>query len=94
MKIDPGLKEDLKRYLKEKIKKESEKIKVVSAYKLSDQELTQVLKKFPELRGKDVITQVDSNLLAGVIIKYKSKVIDLSLKGRFEDLTSTVYELD
>lgn len=94
MKLDPHLKEDLKKYLREKMRAESEKARVISAYKLTVQDRSLIAKKFPILKNRDVIYEIDPELLAGVVIKLKSKIIDLSLKGRIKDLKNTLYELD
>lgn len=94
MKLDTSLKEDLRRFIRERMKKESEKIRVISAYKLNGHDKDLISKKFPLIKSRVVVYEIDPDLLAGVVIKYKSKIIDLSVKGRFKDLKNTLYELD
>ncbi|MBI5127761.1 F0F1 ATP synthase subunit delta [Candidatus Roizmanbacteria bacterium] len=94
MKIKPHLKEELKKYLSERVKKEEQKIKVFSAGKLNDDDKTLIKKKLKAFDWQDVDYFVDPSLLAGVVVKKGSKMIDLSLKGTLSNLKKIVYESD
>ncbi len=93
MKIKPHLKEELKKYLLEKERQESEKITIVSAHKLSNEEWEMIRNLYPQLKGKDVKNAIDQSLLAGVIIKRGSRIIDLSLRQKLKSLEEKGYEI-
>lgn len=92
MKINPNLKEELKKYLKEKIQKESEKVVITSPYKLSQEEKDIIISKFPELREVEIEERLDPSLLAGITIKRGSKILDLSLSAKVNGLEQQLYE--
>jgi F0F1-type ATP synthase delta subunit len=94
MKINPKLKQDLKSFLMDKIRKEQNRVLVKSAYVLDAGEKKVLEKKFSDLNWKDSIYQVDASVIAGVIIKVGSKTIDLSLTGSLSKLSNTLYEID
>jgi len=94
VKIKPHLKEELKKYLLEKVREEQEKVKVFSAYRLTEEEKNLIKNKVRDLDFKDVDYLVDTTLMAGVVIKKGSKFIDFSLKGELLNLKKIVYESD
>ncbi len=94
MKIKPHLKEELKKYFVEKVKKEEQKIKVFSAGKLNDDDKAQIKERLKAFDWQDVDYFIDESLLAGVVVKKGSKMIDLSLKGALSNLKKIVYESD
>jgi F0F1-type ATP synthase delta subunit len=94
MKINPKLKQDLKSFLMEKIQKEQNRVLVLSADKLDMSERKLLEKKFSDLNWKDSVYQIDKSVIAGVIIKVGSKIIDLSLTGSLSKLSNTLYEID
>lgn len=94
MKINPKLKHDLKSFLMEKIHKEQNRVLVLSADKLDMSERKLLEKKFSDLNWKDSVYQIDKSVIAGIIIKVGSKIIDLSLTGSLSKLSNTLYEID
>lgn len=94
MKIKSYLKEELKKYLIDKIRNEEQKIKVFSAHFLSDEEKAVIKNKIKTFDWIDVDYKIDKSLIAGVVIKKGSQIIDLSLKGTLENLKKLVYESD
>ncbi len=93
MKFSPQLKQDLINYIKDRQKgKVKPKVTVVSPYKLSDDELKTLKRKVELLNEADISVEVDQNIMAGVIIKYGSQVIDLSLKSELLKLEQMLYE--
>jgi ATP synthase F1 delta subunit len=94
MKINPKLKDDLKNFLIERIKKEHDRVNVFSADSLTDDEKKALEKKFIDLNWKEADYKIDKSVIAGVIIKVGSKVIDLSLSGSLSKLSNTLYEID
>lgn len=95
MKINPKLKQDLKSFLLERIQKEQNRVTVISADNLSSEE-KKVLsgKKFTDLNWNQAVYQIDKSIIAGIIIKVGSKIIDLSLMGSLSKLSNTLYEID
>ena len=94
MKINTKLKEDLKSFLMEKIQKEQNRVFVLSADHLEDEEKKALEKKFSDLNWTDAAYQIDKSVIAGIIIKVGSKIIDLSLTGSLSKLSNTLYEID
>ena len=93
MKIDPIIAQELKRLFKKKIDNSSAGVIIVSAYELSVEEkqiLASWFEKFSQNINIDY--RVEQNILAGIIIKIQSTIIDLSLKGRLENLKHDLYE--
>ncbi|OGK17611.1 hypothetical protein A2866_04165 [Candidatus Roizmanbacteria bacterium RIFCSPHIGHO2_01_FULL_39_8] len=91
MKIDPTIKEDLKEYFKDRMRLVKEKVIITSAYELSDQEKKTIISSLGLPNGK-IEYKVDTRLVAGVIITYGSKIIDVSLKGQLQNFKHILYE--
>ena len=74
--------------------RESEKIKnmqrveIISAVEVEDEEKEKLSQKLSEKLNKEVILNynLDESLLGGFVVKIEDKVIDLSLKNKFENL--------
>lgn len=94
MKIKPHLKDELKKYFIERVKNEGKKINVFSPYILSVEEKELIKKKIDNLDWHDVEYHVDESLMAGIVIKKGSQIINLSLKGTLANLKKIVYESD
>lgn len=93
MKIDPALKEDLKLYLEQKIADKGHKVILVSAYKLLPDEIQSIRNKFPVLKNAELTEVVDPHILGGFIIRFGSKMIDLSIKSELQKLQQRIYEI-
>lgn len=65
---------------------------IVSAYQLSDDELKAIVDKFDELKGKEVANAVEPDLVGGFIIKFGSKLIDLSIASQLQSVKQKLYE--
>lgn len=84
MKIDPAIFDDLR----------TGKLVVFSAYALSSSEkeiLLTILKKLGK-KSYEVEYQIVKSILAGVVLKIGSTLIDLSLLGQLENLKQELYE--
>ena len=74
--------------------KESEKIKnmqrveVISAVDIDEEEKEKLINKLTEKLNKKVLLNynLDESILGGLVVKVEDKVIDLSLKAKFENL--------
>lgn len=93
MKIDPNLKEDLKHYIQNKIAHQKSIVTVVSPYTLSDAEIQTLKNSIPMLKEAEIIQEQDTDIMGGVIIKFGSKMIDLSLKSELQKLQQKIYEI-
>lgn len=92
MKINPQLKEELKKQLTGFVAREKEKVIVFSVYPLAPGEISQVLDASEELKGRTFTNVVDKSLVGGIIIQYGSKVIDLSIKHLLQTFQKTIHE--
>ena len=93
MKIDPQLKKELQTYIADRIKQSSEKVYIYAPYELSEKELAEIKKHIPHLKDSDMEVVVDKSVMAGVIIKFGTKMIDLSLKTELQNLKQAIYEI-
>ncbi|GIW64877.1 MAG: hypothetical protein KatS3mg092_0810 [Patescibacteria group bacterium] len=65
---------------------------VYSTYKLSNDELESLIKKIPQLKKYQIKNIVDKSIIAGIVIKFSDKIIDLSLKNRLKIIFQKLYE--
>jgi len=94
MKIDPILKQEFKSFLQEsKLHPEKKaRVTIVAPYQLGEQEISMLKEKIPLLKHADITIEIDTSLLAGVIIKYGSRMIDISIRSELQKLQHTLYE--
>lgn len=67
-------------------------IEVTAPYRLSDPEIVDLKKTLPMLKDGELVLRVDPALIAGVVVKYGSKMIDLSLRSELTNLKQLLYE--
>ncbi len=65
---------------------------IVSPYPLSIEEIDAIKKRFPFLLDKDIVNEVDKNLVAGFIIKFNHQIINLSLNNQLNKIKKQLYE--
>lgn len=92
MRINSKLKGELKKYLLDKIRADHQKVVVYSSVKLSSSDVQTIKSKFSNISFQNAEYQIDESLLAGIILKVGSKVIDYSVKGALTNLKHIVYE--
>lgn len=94
MKINPAVREELKRFFNEKITKLKEKAMVICANDLTHEDKTLLLSHIPKIVKKDIKIDfnIDHSLLAGIVVKVGSKIMDLSLKGQLSYIRKKLYE--
>lgn len=91
MKIDATVRSSLrKKILKELQSPQNRFITVRSAYKMNETELSSLQKAIPEMHDAHLTNEVDPEIIAGVIIVDGSKIIDYSVKGRLNELVSSL----
>ena len=93
MKIDPVLKDELKKYLEQKLSQKETAVTLVAAYHLHDEEIESIRRKIPLLRTARIEQQQDKGLLGGFLLKFGSKMIDLSIKTELQKLQQRIYEI-
>lgn len=78
--------------MKKKVFTAKNKAIVVAPYSLSDSEVKELETKFPVLKGKQIKTAVDPELLAGVVLYVETEMMDMSLKSGLQNLQNFMYE--
>ncbi|MCS7093427.1 MAG: F0F1 ATP synthase subunit delta [Patescibacteria group bacterium] len=68
------------------------KVVIYSTYELSHQEIDKLVEKIPSLKNYQIVNQVDKSLIAGLVIKFADRIIDLSIKGRLNNISKKLYE--
>ncbi len=92
MKINPQLQSVLDKHFGKELSSLSDRVTVISSYKMDREDLKSVLGRFPELEGKEAENVVDPDLLGGFVIRFGSKLIDLSLMTQLQSLQQKLYE--
>ena len=90
MKIDPSIKKDLEKRLKDDLTAKKSQVTIVSAYKLNSSDTAAIFKKFLTLKKANIKYVIDESLIAGYIIKVGSKVVDISIKGQLESFKNLI----
>ncbi len=94
MAINVKIKEELEDYLQNKAGKKRNRALIKTAYRLSEQEIESIKRAIPALKDFELDNEVDDSLLAGFVIKFGTKVIDLSLSGKLKSFKKLMYEID
>lgn len=89
MRIDPTIKEDLKRYLLEKLDEKKRIVTILSPYPLEADDIEEIKSKFEYLHHAHIENVIDKSLLAGFVIMFGTKMIDVSLKRKIGDIVET-----
>lgn len=92
MRLDPHVKERLKKTFTEELVAQKELVTVYSTYSLSTSEVKDIMAHFPQYAARTVENKVDPSLLGGVVIKCGSQVIDLSIRNALHLLKKQLYE--
>ncbi len=88
MNLDPQIKHDLAEYLEKKLLDRKNEVTVISSYPLEKDELDLIQKKLPILEKAHLKNVVDTSIIAGIILNFGSKTIDLSLAHELQQLQS------
>ncbi len=92
MRLDPHVKERLKKTFTEELIAQKEIVTLYSTYSLSESEIKSICARFPQYATSKVENKVDSTLLGGVVIKCGSQIIDLSIRNALHLLKKQLYE--
>jgi len=92
MRLDPQVKERLKKTFTEGLVAQKELVTIYSTYSLSTSEMKDICARLPQYTNSTVENKVDPTLLGGIVIKSGSKVIDLSMRNALHLLKKQLYE--
>lgn len=91
MRIDPSFKKKLRKHVTEKIAEEDQMTVVLQTpFPLSSAERELIFAKFPQLRSLSIQNEVKKDLIGGFILKYRSKIIDASLKTKIMSVVNSL----
>jgi len=92
MRLDPRVKERLKKTFTDELIAQKERVTIFSVYRLSEVEQESIMTKFPHYATSIVENKVDPSLIGGIIIQSGSQVIDLSIRNALHLLKKQLYE--
>jgi len=92
MRLDPLVKEKLKKAFSDELALKRSVVRITAGYPLTNEEIQEILKKFPAFSKSQIETQVDTQILGGFILQIGSKVIDLSIRHALHTLHKKMYE--
>ncbi len=92
MRLDPQVKERLKKTFSQELTALKETVIVHSTYKLSEQEMDAILSRFPTFSGYRHENVVDTSLIGGFVVQAGSQRIDLSVRNALHLLKKQLYE--
>ncbi|MCA9371280.1 F0F1 ATP synthase subunit delta [Candidatus Woesebacteria bacterium] len=69
-----------------------QKVTIITTYRLGEDEISRITQHIPNLSEYEVEQIIDKNIIAGIIIKTRSTMIDLSLKSELQKLQLMMYE--
>lgn len=90
MRLDPRVKERLKQTFVGEIAEKKRLVRLVSTYKLSNEEKEHIIAAFPQFKGCVVENLIDPTLLGGFTLTQGSKTIDLSVRSVLHTLQKTI----
>jgi F0F1-type ATP synthase delta subunit len=92
MKINASLKASLKKSLIQQIKNPGDReVFVTSAYPLTKDELSSI-KKADFLKSAQLVNTIDETLIGGLVITDGSRIVDLSIRGKMNDIIDSLLQ--
>lgn len=93
MKINPALRNRLKKRIVQELKNPSKRIVTVkSAVEMSEADLEALVSAVPQIKDAELQNVVDESIVGGLVIVDGSKIIDVSLKGKLDEIVATLLE--
>lgn len=89
MRLSKQIKQELTEYLKDRLKHKEHRARIIAPYNLDKSEIQEIQSRVPLIAHAPVDVVVDEDILAGVIIQYGSKRIDLSLRSQINHIFAT-----
>lgn len=85
MKIDTQLKKEIKSRVLADLRKEKEQTVIITTpYPLGEEGTELLYSSFPELKNFTIKNIIEKNIIGGMILQHKSKVIDISIRSKIE----------
>jgi len=92
MRLDPRVKERLKKTFTSELMAQKELVKVISTYSLSQDEMHKIVSQFPKYASAQVENKIDPTIIGGFVIQSGSQVVDLSIRNALHLLKKQLYE--
>ncbi len=92
MRLDPQVKERLKKAFSEELVAQKELVTIFSTYHLSSEDMQKIVVRFPRFQGGKIENKIDPTLIGGFIIQAGSQLIDLSIRRALHLLKKQLYE--
>lgn len=90
LKLLPEIVKEFRKLLEDEVNENI--VFVKSAIELTEDQIKSLKKKTKKLFGKelDIYVSVDPKLSGGLVLKYKDKLVDLSVESKVEDLVKSI----
>lgn len=92
MRLDPRVKERLKKTFTDELTAQKEMVTIFSAYHLNEADMKAILVRFPQFATSKVENKLDPTLIGGFVIQAGSQLIDLSIRNALHLLKKQLYE--
>jgi F-type H+-transporting ATPase subunit delta len=78
--------------LNQELLKLNQRVKLVSAVPLSDEEMEEIGEALAERFGPNLVLEEEVNpgILGGIQVKYQDQMIDLSISGKLEEISKKI----
>ena len=89
MKIDEKLRNKIRKKIIKELKSPKERhITIKTAIAMTSNDIDTLTQALPELQGATIRNEIDNEIIGGLVIVDGSKIVDMSIKGRLQDLTT------
>lgn len=92
MRLDPHVKERLKKAFTEELGAKKRMVTIFSTYHLYPEDMRKILAQFPQFASNQVENKIDSTVIGGFVIQAGSQLIDLSIRRALHLLKKQLYE--
>lgn len=92
MRLDPHVKERLKKTFANELAAQKEMVTIYSVYNLSHEEMQKILVSFPQFATTKIENKIDHTVIGGFVIQSGSQLIDLSIRNALHLLKKQLYE--
>lgn len=92
--IDSNMKEEIRKYFFERMTKDKLTAVVYTPYKLSQDEINSIKKELPFFSKYKILNLIDKNIIVGFIIKFGTKIMDVSMRNQLRNFQKRLYEIN
>lgn len=90
--MSPDLKKEIRSYVQRRLEEGTNHVEIIAPYDLSEIDITHLRKQINGLEQTEISHTVDKSLMAGIVIRMGSRMLDLSLRTELEHLKHRMYE--